>query len=196
MKLLLISDVESPALWDYYQPSRVEGVDAILSCGDLKPAYLEFLVTMSCKPLLYVPGNHDEIYRTRPPEGCECVDDCLYRLGDLRILGFGGCMRYNPGPYQYTEAEMRRRIRRMYFALRRAGGVDIVMTHAPMAGFGDAEDYAHRGFACFAELVDRWQPRYFIHGHIHQNYGRSVPRLSQKGNTTIVNAYERYILEV
>ena len=29
IRVLLISDVECPALWDYYQPSRVEGVDLI-----------------------------------------------------------------------------------------------------------------------------------------------------------------------
>jgi len=52
MKMLFISDVESPALWDYYRPERVEGVDVIISCGDLRREYLEFLVTMTGKPLL------------------------------------------------------------------------------------------------------------------------------------------------
>ena len=196
MKILLISDVESPALWDYYQPSRVEGVDLILSCGDLKPTYLEFLVTMTGKPLLYVPGNHDGVYEKRPPEGCECVDCRVITIGGLRILGFGGCMRYNPGPYQYTEAEMKRRVWKTGLAVRRAGGVDILMTHAPMAGWSDAPDYAHRGFQTFVNVVERWHPRYFIHGHVHTNYGTSIPRISQKGATTVVNAFERYILEV
>ena len=34
--ILLLSDVESPALWDFYQPDRVANVDIIVSCGDLK----------------------------------------------------------------------------------------------------------------------------------------------------------------
>ena len=58
MKILLVSDVECPALWDHFRPDRVEGVELIISCGDLKHEYLEFLVTMINKPLLYVPGNH------------------------------------------------------------------------------------------------------------------------------------------
>ena len=33
MKLLLISDKESPYYWDYFQPGRLDGVDLILSCG-------------------------------------------------------------------------------------------------------------------------------------------------------------------
>ena len=53
MKALLISDVESPALWDYYRPERLQGAEVIISCGDLKREYLEFLVTMSGKPVFY-----------------------------------------------------------------------------------------------------------------------------------------------
>ena len=53
MKLLLISDQEEPYLYDYYVPGRLKDYDLILSAGDLKPAYLRFLVTMARAPLLY-----------------------------------------------------------------------------------------------------------------------------------------------
>ena len=149
MKLLLIADEEAPYLWDFYQPGRLEGIDLILSCGDLKQEYLEFLVTMGNKPLYYVHGNHDKGYEKFPPEGCECLDDQLITVKGLRILGLGGCVRYNPGPYQYTEEEMAKRIKRLDRKLRKAGGVDIIITHAPPRGYGDAEDNAHRGFECF-----------------------------------------------
>lgn len=46
MKLLLLSDKESPYLWDYYRPGRLSEYDLMLSCGDLKASYLSFLVTM------------------------------------------------------------------------------------------------------------------------------------------------------
>ena len=74
MKLLLLSDKESPFLWDYYQPGRLKEYDLILSCGDLKAEYLSFLVTMGRAPLLYVHGNHDTCYRSAPPEGCENIE--------------------------------------------------------------------------------------------------------------------------
>lgn len=45
MKILVISDIEAPALWDYFHPSRLDGIDLILSCGDLDPRYLSFLAT-------------------------------------------------------------------------------------------------------------------------------------------------------
>ena len=196
MKLLLISDKESEYLWDYYQPGRLDGVDLILSCGDLHAQYLSFLVTMGGMPLLYVHGNHDKTYDRRPPEGCECIEDKLVTVKGLRILGLGGSAQYSGGPHQYTEQQMAWRIRRLWFQLRRAGGVDIVLTHSPAQDYGDGEDYAHRGFACLLNLIDRYQPKYLIHGHVHANYGFRTPRLLKRGETTIINAYERYMLEL
>ncbi len=195
MKLLLISDKESEYLWDYYQPGRLDGVDLILSCGDLHAQYLSFLVTMGGMPLLYVHGNHDKTYDRRPPEGCECIEDKLVVRKGLRILGLGGSIQYSGGPHQYTEQQMAC-IRRLWFQLRRAGGVDIVLTHSPAQDYGDGEDYAHRGFACLLNLIDRYQPKYLIHGHVHANYGFRTPRLLKRGETTIINAYERYMLEL
>ena len=80
--------------------------------------------------------------------------------------------------------------------IRRAGGVDIVLAHAPVRGFGDGDDYAHMGFEAFLPLLDRYKPRYLIHGHVHMEYGRDIARVLRRGDTTIINAYERYALEV
>ena len=195
MKLLLISDKESPYLWDYYQPGRLDGVDLILSCGDLSSKYLSFLVTMGRAPLLYVHGNHDKTYDLHPPEGCDCVEDRIVSVRGLRILGLGGSYLYSGGPHQYTEEQMARRIRRLRFQLWKSGGVDIVLTHAPMRGYGDGEDYAHQGFSSLLGLVDKHRPRYLIHGHVHANYGANLPRVLHRGGTTVINAYERFVLD-
>ena len=37
---------------------------------------------------------------------------------------------------------------------------------------------------------------YFFHGHVHMNYDRNQPRVSSYLDTTIINAYDRYIVEV
>ena len=196
MKILLVADEEAPYLWDYYQPGRLDGIDCILSCGDLKQEYLEFLVTMSSRPLYYICGNHDKGYVNFPPEGCECVEDQLVDIGGLRVLGLGGCIRYNPGPFQYTDKEMEARIRRVRRKIKKAGGVDIVITHAPPKGYGDAPDNAHRGFAAFLPLMDEFHPKYLIHGHVHQSYGHGLPRTLQYGDTTVMNAVGWHILEI
>lgn len=196
MRILAVSDEECPALWDGFAPGRLSGYDLILSCGDLKAEYLSFLVTMGGIPLLYVHGNHDGGYRTAPPEGCECIDGCLVRYNGFRILGLGGCRWYHPGPFQYTEAQMRRRIRRLRFALRRAGGVDIIVTHAPPRGVGDREDPAHMGFECLRDLVERYRPRYLLHGHVHLRYDLAMPRLQEHAGVKVVNVSERFVLEL
>ena len=196
MKLLLVSDKESPYYWDYYQPGRLDGVDLIVSCGDLNAKYLSFLVTMGRAPLFYVHGNHDQTYDQHPPEGCDCIEDRLVTYKGLRILGLGGSPFYSGGPHQYTERQMARRIRRLWFQLWRAKGVDVVVTHSSAKGFGDAEDYAHRGFECLLPLLDKYKPRYLVHGHVHANYGADIPRIVRRGETEIINAYERYILDL
>ena len=196
MKILLIADEESKYLWDYYQPGKLDGIDLIISCGDLKPEYLRFLVTMCRAPLYYVHGNHDDRYENDPPEGCVCIDDEIVNFHGLRILGLGGCPRYSPGKHQYSEREMRGRIKALRWRLWRSKGVDIVVSHAPLRGYGDADDLPHRGFECFNDFVTKYTPRYWFYGHVHMRYNYKQPRLLKKGMTTLVNACERYVIEV
>ena len=196
MKILILSDEECPALYDYYVPGRLAEYDLIISCGDLNAKYLSFIVTMAKAPVLYVHGNHDTGYANVPPEGCDCIDDQIVNFKGVRILGLGGCKEYRPAPHQYTEKEMQKRIRKLERKLRRAGGVDIVVTHAPPAGVGDGEDNAHQGFQAFLELMDKYHPKYLLHGHMHLNYGMDTVRERQYGDTQVINACQRYVLEV
>ena len=196
MKILTLADEECLSLWDYYSPGKLKDYDMILSCGDLKASYLSFLVTMGKAPVFYVHGNHDGSYRDHPPQGCECIEDRIINYKGLRILGLGGSMRYNPGDHQYTDTQMRRRIRKLWWQLRKAGGVDIVVTHAAPLGLGDADDYAHRGSEALRELLDKYRPRYLVHGHIHLSYGHEIPREMEYNGTKIINAYERYVIDV
>lgn len=196
MKILAIADEECAALWDHYVPGRLKDYDLILSSGDLKASYLSFLVTMARCPVMYVHGNHDTTYDTKPPEGCDCIDDQLVVYKGLRILGLGGCRKYRPGNFQYTESQMRRRILRLKRQIRQAGGVDVVVTHAPPMGVGDAEDPAHQGFAAFLELIDSYHPQYLLHGHVHMRYGQNIPRHNEYHGTQVINVCERFTLDI
>ena len=195
MKIMVMSDVESKSLWDYYTPGKLSGIDLIISCGDLHPHYLSFVETFSNVPLLYVHGNHDEKYEQTPPEGCECIEDRIYVHNGIRILGLGGSMRYRPGLHQYTEQEMQRRIRRLWLKLKRLGGFDILVTHAPAQGFHDGEDLCHRGFAAFRTLLEQYTPKYYVHGHMHMDYGEKAPRISRFGETVVINAFRTYTFD-
>ena len=196
MKVLCLSDEECPAFWDYYTPGKLKGYDLIISCGDLKASYLSFIVTMARCPVLYVHGNHDTGYSRKPPEGCDCIEDQLIEYNGLRILGLGGSRRYRPGDHQYTDKEMRKRIRKLRFKLWWHKGVDIVVAHAAPFGVGDDSDICHRGFEAFVELINKYQPKYFFHGHIHMTYGQDIQRVKQVGNTQVINVYERFELDI
>jgi Icc-related predicted phosphoesterase len=196
MKILFIADEESKALWDYFRKEEFEGVDLIISCGDLKASYLSFLATMVPVPVLYVHGNHDDKYEKNPPEGCTCIDGGIYEFEGVRILGLGGCHRYKPGVNQYTNKQMRKRVRRLRFKLWRSKGFDILVTHAPARGLHDDEDPCHQGFHVFNDLIEQYHPKLFVHGHVHMNYGRKFPREDVVGDTRVINAYEKFMVEM
>lgn len=195
MNILVLADQEAKSLYEYYEPERLRGIDLIISCGDLPAVYLEFFATLCHVPVLYIKGNHDGRLIERPPEGCVDIEDRIYVFNGIRIMGLGGSMRYNDKPNQYTERQMRARIRKLRFELWRHKGVDILVTHAPAFHLNDMPDLPHMGFKCFLAFMDKYHPKLFIHGHVHANYGREFKRRDVYGSTVVVNAYEYYAVE-
>jgi Icc-related predicted phosphoesterase len=110
-------------------------------------------------------------------------------------MGLGGSMKYNDGKYQYTEVQMNLRAKMMWAQIRKHRGFDILVTHAPAYGINDGADLPHRGFATFLALMERYRPRYFLHGHVHMNYSRKHKRRDQYQDTIVINGYERYVLD-
>ena len=153
MRILLLADEESKYYWDYFEKKKLEGIDLIISCGDLAPQYLSFLATFAKVPVLYVYGNHDYCYADTPPDGCICIDDEVYNYNGVRILGLGGCMSYNYGPLQYTQQEMNKRAKKVRRKIKKNGGIDILITHAPAYRLNDGEDLPHTGFTAFTEII-------------------------------------------
>ena len=149
MKILVIGDEESKYLWDYFEKWKLDGIDLILSSGDLNPNYLSFLATFTNAPVLYIHGNHDDKYLDTPPDGCICIEDDIYVHNGIRILGLGGSMRYNTGINQYTERQMRWRVQKLKLKLLRRKGFDILLTHSPAYQLNDGEDIPHQGFQVF-----------------------------------------------
>jgi len=196
MKILTVSDCVEPGLYDRFDAGRFPGVDLILSCGDLPPEYLSFLVGAFNVPLYYVLGNHDIRYNLKPPGGCIDLNAELIQFQGINILGLEGSIWYNGGPHQYTEGEMRKTIRGLRSSIRRQGGVDIVISHAPPRHIHDAEDQCHKGFKSFKWLIDHYSPSYFIHGHIHFNFTDPSERITIVNKTKVINSYGYYLFEI
>ena len=196
MKILTVSDQAEPALYDNFKIDRFPGVNLIISCGDLPPEYLSFLLTSFNVPLYYVRGNHDIRHDGYRADGCTDLDGKIEVYRGLRILGLEGSHWYNGQPHQYTERQMRKKIRRVRTKIWRLKGLDIIITHAPPRHIHDAEDQCHRGFESFRDLIDRYSPRYFIHGHMHFNYTEDARRITLVNSTKVINSYGYYVFEI
>ena len=196
MKILSVSDVVKPGLLQQSDSDAFEGVDLILSCGDLPPEYLSRLVNCFKAPLYYVRGNHDIRYAEKPPEGCRDLHGILVKNRGLNILGLEGSHWYNGGPYQYEEGQMRAIIRRLRPTLWWCGGIDVVITHAPPRHIHDAQDPCHKGFECYRRLIEKYRPSYFIHGHIHREFCDPAERITVVETTKVVNTYGYCLLEI
>lgn len=154
MRILAVADEESKYLWDYYEPEKLHGYDLIVACGDLSMPYMTFLASVAPMPVLYVHGNHDECYDTHPLQGRSALTT-MCSATKATAFGLGGSCRYRTGAWQFTEAEMRRRIRKARSKVMHAGGVDVLVTHAPLHGYGDLNDLPHRGLQ---SSVRCWTP--------------------------------------
>jgi hypothetical protein len=135
------------------------------------------------------------------PEGCTNVDGRVVHYKGLTISGLEGSMRYRPhASHQYTEDQMQFKVAllslRLIFARLRWGHpLDILITHAPPYRIHDGQDLPHRGFKAFLRLMDRFRPRYLIHGHRHI-YHLQRPEVTQYRQTTVINVYGHSLLEM
>ncbi len=208
MQILTISDEIVPAIYSLNIRQRFPQVELILGCGDLPFYYLEFVVTMLSVPCFYVFGNHDgpqileggeELHEAR---GAVLLEGRGVRHQGLSIAGLGGCLRYKPdAQHMYTDAEMMRRVWRMvpwmlFNHYRYGSYLDILITHAPPLGIHNGPDRPHHGFKAFLWLMDRFRPRYLIHGHIHLSYGYDSGVESVYGDTTVINTAGYRLLEL
>ncbi len=197
MKILSVADIVTKSLLETVEGGpAITGIDLILACGDLPPEYLSALKHRYNKPLLYVLGNHDLRYGESPPTACIPLHRRIVKVGHFRFAGFSGSRWYNGNINQYTEKQMARFIRKMRFSLWRSRGVDLVLTHAPPRFVHDAEDPCHRGFRAFLSFIDKYQPRYLIHGHIHALFASDEERVTRVQSTTVINSYGYHVLEI
>ena len=201
MKILCISDRVEQMLHGPSLNSYAEGVEAVISCGDLPFDYLEYIITFLGAPVYYVLGNHDPAADgPERPGGCTPLDGRVVEAGGVVLAGLSGSRLYSGGPNQYTESQMRRRAWALTARIVGRGLIgrpapQIFVTHSPPFGIGDDDDPAHVGFESFLGLIDRHEPALWVHGHVHL-YGPEVQRVASRGQTKVVNVFGHRILEL
>jgi Icc-related predicted phosphoesterase len=209
VKVLVVADEVAPNLQE--RTLREIAPDLVLSAGDLPWDYVEWIASSVDVPVVFVPGNHDPaitgarqrrngtwtdgglVCDAPRPHGAVNADQTVVEAAGLRIAGLGGCVRYNKGPHQYTQAQYRRRASRLLRRARHAP-VDVLLTHAPPLGLGDGDDGPHVGIAALHRVLERLEPAWHLHGHIHP-YGLTMPD-RQVGPTTIRNVIPWKVLDV
>lgn len=198
MRVLIVSDEEERLLYEAFRKERVEGVELIISCGDLHAGYLDFLMTMVNVPMVYVMGNHDNALVENPPLGAESLEGRIVKINGYRIAGLGGSIKYNNKCINmYTEREMAWRCFKLWVKSWFTGGIDIFVTHAPAQGYGHLKDYPHKGFECFNKFLMRTKPMYMFHGHVHRNYSRRIKdQYEHPSGTIIMNCCNYKIIDI
>lgn len=207
---LTLSDEIVPSIYSLGIKQRFDDAQLVLGCGDLPFYYLEFVVTMLGVPCLYIRGNHDRPELTAGGEvinearGCACLENRSLQQDHLLFAGLGGSRRYNQrGGDQYTEREMLLRVwrltpRLLYNRYRYGRYLDVLLTHAPPHGIHDGSDHAHQGFRVFLRFMERFAPRYLIHGHMHRCYNPRASTETRYHTTYVLNTagYRRINLAI
>ena len=198
MKILAISDIVVDWIYSPNIRSLLSDFDLVIGCGDLPQYYLEFLVSALDIPVFYVQGNHSqtvpkELHRDNYYNGTVDLHCRLKHLKGNSFAGVQGSIRYNTGTFQYSQFEMWLNVFRLVpsLVLNRINSghyLNVFVSHAAPWGFQDQFDYAHQGIKAFSWLLNRFQPEYHLHGHIHL-YRPDTPTETRFGKTKVVNAY-------
>jgi uncharacterized protein len=172
-RVLALADEPPPA--DPAELAAANGVDAVVTLGDLQRAWIGSLAELEL-PRLGVHGNHDDEHELA---GLGVRDLHLARaeVGGWSFAGFEGCVRYRDGPHQYTQEEAAGLARRL-------PGADVLLCHCPPWGVNDEpDDPAHVGFRALRDWVERHRPRYLLHGHTTPDPRTRVHRF---GSTQVI----------
>jgi len=216
LKILCVSDHIDPIVYTPSIKERFGDVDMILSAGDLPLDYLDFIISNLNKPSFFVFGNHntEELKHYKQLwnsplalnygeyHGCGAVHlgSNVKNTGKFILAGLGGSMKYNNGVNQFTDFEMYLEIFKLvpklfWNKIFHGRYLDILLTHAPPKGIHDKNDKCHWGFKSYLWFMKVFKPKYLIHGHIHL-YDLSDVRLTKWENTTIINAYSHYVINL
>jgi Icc-related predicted phosphoesterase len=159
-------------------------VDLVVCAGDLQPSWIEGLEGLHL-PKVGVHGNHD--HDSLDELGVRDLHLRVEEVGGLRFAGFEGCVRYQPGPFQYTQEEAEELVARLPPA-------DVLVCHAPPFGVNDdPADPVHVGFHALRAWVERVQPRFLVHGHTHPRPGHVSRRL---GRTQVIHVLGARVLDL
>ena len=201
MDILCVSDWIDPIIYSEQLKYRMNGVDFVISCGDISFSYLDFIMSELNVPIFFVVGNHINENRLKKNiSGKKKLDapNCFHNLHlkfhnikETLICGFQGTVWYNGGPFQYKQWEVYFHLlkllpRLLFNKIFKGRFIDIFVAHSPPFGVGDKTDPCHNGLKAFNLFIKLFKPKYFLHGHIHLT-NRNDPKIVEYYKTKVIN---------
>ncbi len=175
--VVLVGDIGSDILW----PPPRNGSSRVARWRRSVERVLGVFEGVS-SPVVLVPGNHDRPDLS-PLCGAVNLDGRVLDLAGLRVFGFGGAgPAYFGLAYEWRELDAQAKIDQ---CLARTESLDLCVSHAPPRDCQvdclwtgtPVGSWALRG------LVERFAPRLFLCGHIHESVGHGWI-----GDTLVINA--------
>lgn len=165
LKLLAISDVHSP---DNFFITGLEKtkVDLIVTLGDVSPSTIDYILFMAKNiPVIGILGNHDpEEIPGLDALHCKTTDFFGYTFG-----GFNGAKKYKNHPNHFEEKYVAKKMKKMPY-------VDIFISHSPPFSVSEKEDHVHQGFRAFDVYMEKFKPKYWLHGHLQRYYSEQIDK--------------------
>lgn len=186
MKLLVIAD--RPPIEDSKVVAEQNGVDLVVTLGDLDGASLANLEKITTIPKLGVYGNHcsgnyfDGV-------GITNMHMMTWEYHGVKFGGFQGSLRYKKDPYaiMYTQEEAEHLFTNFPY-------VDVLLTHSPPYGIHDEhDDPVHQGLTAIRNYIDKQHPKYVLHGHV---YVSPDVKRTKHGKTEVIFVYRQHVIEL
>lgn len=197
MKILAVSDIVVDWIYNPKIRHLLPDINLAIGCGDLPQNYLEFVVSSLDIPVFFVNGNHSQVIAEEKQHnyyhGAVDLHCRVKRFNGYLFAGVEGSIRYNDGPFQYSQVEMWLNVFRLVPSLlmtriNTGHYLNVFITHAPPWGIQDQSDLAHQGIKAFRWLLTRFHPEYHLHGHTHI-YRPDTPVETQFGKTKVINVF-------
>ena len=187
MNILVTADTHGSELGMTTVLGRVTSLapDLLIIAGDITQfgqpqGYVKTLLSAIHTRALVVPGNCDPIGIIREIEqtGATCLHNKKISLDGYTFVGYGGSPPTPFGtPFEIPEDEIANSLR----ALMEKGV--ILVTHAPPKWYVDQTAHGlHAGSEAIAAIVEDFQPRLVLCGHVHE-----ARRYETDNGTTFVN---------
>ncbi len=158
-----------------------QGLDRILS-----------LLNKSKKPVLIIPGNHEDPKNLRQVcsefENLICIHNKSFVYGNYLFLGYG------TGGFSVRDEDFNRATRNFSRIIRKNHDKKIILvTHAPPFGTKlDLINGEYRGNKDIRDFIKRNRINLVICGHLHENF----KVMDKMGSTIIVNPGFMKMIEI